>query len=557
MIRRCEFERGLLLVRRSGAHHDLEALLRPAGNGGKPRQLDVDVFLAALLLTISHKPNLSLVNVHQVLTRELARSYQIQLGVRRDGKAITIRQVRYLLEAIEHKLAYTHGRAPKLDEADRAERQAALQNIMDKLLAATVPEHLPRHGRYAVDASAIESAARGKRRLRAVDPAAAADGADGEVSDDDIAARVEEAGRSHDPDAEWGYRTKTFDNRTTSCFGYQLVAFARIQPVGWQTEEPLLTERIALVPANASVIEPSIDVLDRFSQEGRAVIELACDRGFSYAVPERWADQLRDRGVEQVLDLHANDYGVRDFEGVKMIAGIPHCPAMPEDLDDIRRPAQLSVGALKKKTTAREKAEHAAKVAALAEFTEQIAQREKYAFRRVAGPDPSGKERYECPARAGKLRCEHCPLSMLMPDSVPEVQNAPEAATAPAACRQRTITVPGDVTPKVRQRLRWGSPEWVTSFKRRTLVEGAFGNLKNPHTENVRRGWTNVVGIVKTSLMLVIAQAAANLRLLRVWARRTGDYTDPLTMPDPEDHGFEEIDPTAGALGPNAPPVAA
>lgn len=148
-------------------------------------------------------------------------------------------------------------------------------------------------------------------------------------------------------------------------------------------------------------------------------------------------------------------------------------------------------------------------------------------------------------------------LYLKTPEEVPDVEGAPAAETAPKACSQRTITVPGNVTPKVRQRLRWGSPEWITSFKRRTLVEGAFGNLKNPRTENVRRGWTSVVGIVKTSLMIVIAQAAANLRLLRSWAQRTGDLTDPLTRPDPDDHGFEELDPATGGAGNTSPPLAA
>lgn len=138
----------------------------------------------------------------------------------------------------------------------------------------------------------------------------------------------------------------------------------------------------------------------------------------------------------------------------------------------------------------------------------------------------------------------------------PSVEDPPEAATAPKACSQRTITVPGDVTPKIRQRLRWGSPEWIRSFNRRTLVEGNFGNLKSPRTENVRRGWTNIVGLVKTSLMVTIAQVAANLRLLRGWAARTGDRTDALTALDPEDHGFEELEPGTGGPGITSPPLA-
>jgi hypothetical protein len=49
----------------------------------------------------------------------------------------------------------------------------------------------------------------------------------------------------------------------------------------------------------------------------------------------------------------------------------------------------------------------------------------------------------------------------------------------PTACQQRTISVPLTVTPKVRQKERWGSPAWVASYKRRTRVEGGFGLLKN------------------------------------------------------------------------------
>ena len=119
------------------------------------------------------------------------------------------------------------------------------------------------------------------------------------------------------------------------------------------------------------------------------------------------------------------------------------------------------------------------------------------------------------------------------------------------------MTIPGSVTPKIRQRLYWGSPEWIASFNRRTYIEGIFGNLKSPKTENVRRGWTFVVGIVKTSLMVGCVAAAANLRTLRAWAARTGDHTDPLTVIDPVSAGFEELEPDVGAAGILGPPLAA
>ena len=64
--------------------------------------------------------------------------------------------------------------------------------------------------------------------------------------------------------------------------------------------------------------------------------------------------------------------------------------------------------------------------------------------------------------------------------------------------------------------------------------------MKNPSTENVRRGWCRVVRIVKTSILAACAAAATIIRLLRSWAEGR-DFTDPLCGPDDPDHGFEEL----------------
>lgn len=126
----------------------------------------------------------------------------------------------------------------------------------------------------------------------------------------------------------------------------------------------------------------------------------------------------------------------------------------------------------------------------------------------------------------------------MFPTGTPTVESPPELETAPRCCTQRTVTILGSVTPKVRQRPYWGSPAWIASFNRRTYIEGVFGNLKSPKTENVRRGWTFVTGLLKTGLMVACSTAVANLRLLRVWAARVGDHADPLTVIDPG-HGAE------------------
>ena len=103
-----------------------------------------------------------------------------------------------------------------------------------------------------------------------------------------------------------------------------------------------------------------------------------------------------------------------------------------------------------------------------------------------------------------------------------------------------------------------GSNAWIAASIRRSRVEGAFGMLKSSKTKNVRRGWTYVVGLVKTGLMVVIAQAAANLRCLCGPGRRApGTAPTRLTHLDPEDYGLEEIDPAAAPPASTGPPAAA
>jgi hypothetical protein len=425
-----------------------------------------------------------------------------------------------------------------------------------------------------VDASAIDSAAGGKKMPkgtkaeRAARKAERANRTDAEnAAYDALAAEVNahtEAGHSYDPDARWGYRTKTFDNKTNACFGYQLIAFTRIGAVGQEAREPLLTDRIVVVAANASMSEPSIGALDRFAANGQPVTEVIVDRGFSNYTPDNWAYGLRDRGIEQVLDLSDHDYGAADFNGVPMIAGWPHCPAMPAELEEIRRPASLTAGTLKKSATAASRMRYARQRKEIALFEERIAAREMYAFVRTSrGQDRSktgkgkGAERFSCPAQAGKVACDNCPLSKFAPAGLPRVLNPPATPDIPDACRQATISVPMTVSPKLRQRERWGTPAWVISYNRRSRVEGGFGLLKNDTTGNVKRGWTRQVGIIKTTLLLAVAVTASNLRQLLTWSRATGDVTDPLTAMEVGPAAFEEIDLATGGVGATSPPAAA
>lgn len=525
MINSRRFERARAYVRRSGVAADLERELR-AKPGGRHRALPVDVLLAAMMCCVDERHSLALTKVHELMTTDLSRQLQTQIGVRdRSGDAITIRQVRYLWNAITDLFEHSPSRRPNLSDVERAERADALAAFSNKLLGSAAL-YLDDTGCWAIDATAIDSAARGAAR----------------------------GAPSADPDARWGYRTRTFDNKTKKVFGYQMIALARVGKVG-QLPPPLLTERIAVVPGNSHGIGETLDILDRLADNGRPVAEIIADRGFSYATHEDWADQLRARGIEQVQDIHPADHGqrVHPDHGYLMIDGWPHCPSIPEHLKRINRPATLTIGELRKNATRKEKAEHAARAAELEGFAKLIAERRLYRFEKV-GKTSSGADRFRCPARAGKIKCSGYPASRYLPDGTPE--GNPQDPPA-KACSQATITIKRTVEPKLRQRDYWGSPEWIRSYSRRTRVEGSFGLLKSPKTSGVKRGWTHQVGLVKTTCALTIAVAATNLRQLLTWATDTGDTRDPLTRIDVTDHGFVELDAAGNLAGGVSPPAAA
>lgn len=550
-VGRSEFDRTVKAVQASGVDKELDALLR-SGRGGRPRGTRMDVYVAGMLLTVLHRQNLTMVNVLALLTKGLPDSAQRHYGIRSRKNAkqrhYTYRQITYPLQALKEKLS------PNAVTDDEK-----LQSLMDLILTTSLPSHIPAMQALALDATGIQSWARGKTSRRAAEEP---DGGCVDPESEDAPKALKAANDSlcaFDKDARFGYRTKTYSNGSSRVFGYNMVSIVGIPAVGEVKDRaPILTQGIRLRPANAGVVDPGLALLDSYTEKSQSLAEVINDRAWTYALAEQWAYQLRARGIEQILDLHPNDRGARDFEGIRMVDGAPHCPSMPDHLVDIARPARFSVGELRKNATAEQVRQHKADSQALAEFREKIAERQTWAFRRVAGPDANGKERWECPAQAGKRICANCPLSQMFDESTPTVNDPPTGVDKPKCCTQRTVTIPGNVTPKIRQRLYWGSAEWIASFNRRTYVEGSYGNMKNPNTENITRGWCCVVGLVKTSLLLAVAVAASNIRLLRAWAKRTGDITDPISTPEEDYQPWEEVDENGAILNHDPPtPVAA
>jgi len=105
-------------------------------------------------------------------------------------------------------------------------------------------------------------------------------------------------------------------------------------------------------------------------------------------------------------------------------------------------------------------------------------------------------------------------------------------------CKQSTITIKHDQALKYYQRIPFGTEAWEEVYALRTAVEGTFGNLKNPATENISRGFIREARLPRVNLAMALAAVSYNIRAQLTWAKRH-DITlmSPLfNHASPDDH---------------------
>lgn len=489
---------------------------------GRKSALTPRLFLIGALLTVQSQRNLVVADIYRTLTKDLDRQSQVELGVRATAGGNPLfseKAMERLNHRIGERLEYGRGSAPGLSPEDRAARKAAMAAVVEALLAPTLPPRT--YGAFAVDSSAIWAwgrAVKGPPKDLLAKDALNREGAGAEASSAAIKGAVRAALAAapapYEKDASWGVKTAKDGNRDT-VFGFDLHALVRAPDFKADNSlEPNLIEAVDVTPAGEDVVEATLGIIDRVRARTRFT-ELLGDRHYSYKLPARWAQPLADRGIEQVLDLHKNDQGFRDYNGAKLAAGWLHCPGTPDELATINHPGP---GASRE---------------AKNDFTATIERRQAYALRRVT---TIHRRRFECPALAGTVGC---PLragttEVAVEGGLPLVLNPPARGTAPSCCTQRTVELKQDGQPKLWQKEYWGSVRWQRSYARRTFVEGAFGNIKNASGENLGRGFFRITGLARVTLFVGIAVTAHNMRQLRNWHERTnrGDPDHPLLAPD-------------------------
>lgn len=523
-VRPCVFKRVQSSVKDRGVGDRLESLARRT-KVGRPRKLSSDILLTAMVACAIENQKLSLRNIHQILTTGLPRSFQIALGIRKGKSTISYKQVEYLFNRI---IAGISAENPDGDP------QAALEALINDLIAIFIPRNVPLNADYSMDATNVPSWAHSRGKWIAPS---------GEIVDSpkegqDVAetAKLTFVNLSADPDARHGYRTKTRQQSTEIFFGFNAftaVAVPTVENVG-KYVMPYLTHAMTFRSAEREVTAPGLALVDNIIDRYGPINEFLYDRAWSQRKSSDWMRPILARGITPVFDFREQDATPSPVAkaGSILFEGEVMCPATPVEVLKHSRPSRL------KKVDA-----NAQEIAELDGFRARIAEREAYTFRIVARDSNSIGCRFECPARAGKVRCPLVAESLALSTDTPKIVNPPAAHSAPRACTQRTHTVKPDIGDKNRQKYSFGTEEWINSYSRRSYIESEYGKVKSQKCLSITRGFTYVWGMAKTAFMVAMVIIATNLRALRKWAEETDNtYLDPLCAPDPEFHGWEELD---------------
>lgn len=533
-----------------------------------------------LCASLGHETTID--GVHNVLTRFLTRNDQWRLGVLRravsapkrlaslppepdwytpvygpSGKRRKIRwghyeQVGYddlvhVVDRIRARFDYGYGSAPDLDDTERKARAKAVGAIVDALLAPTLIDRPHTGTYYAIDATGQWAWSRGSSKVRrkledkAKNHNEDTDGplevGDIILDDDDPADEQPPPHKSRCLDAAWGYRT-TKDGQKGPGFGFHLHTIVRVpHPDAGSDSEPRLVEVFILTPANADVVTPSLNIIDRLRARARIKILLG-DSLYTHLKAERWQVELFERGIEQVLFMRSGHHTVVPILGGLMQHRWLHCPAAPMD----QRPLPPD------RATDEEWEENSRKIE---EFQYQWAM-----VRKEAGLSTSLTTKWICPARAGRVACPalgKASYLLAKEAGLPPIEPPVDWESRPCCTKASVDFTPDPTDPnhqvKLAQREYYGGSRWRRKAKRRAMVEGVFGILKNPSRQRMTRGQNRVAGLAVATILTAIKNSLYNEQQLRDWHERTGEGPGdhPLLQPDQKYEGHSYLTPEQAA----------
>lgn len=564
---------------------DLLVPVRAANTPGRRGLLreNTRLFLIGLSLCTRLGYETTVKGVFEVLTENLERETQWQLGVLRpcvtkirtshakgavpgvmtaalveNGKQRKrvfpngVEEIGYddlhnVTRALRKRWDYGPGSAPGLEPDEREQRHRTIADAVDALIEVTT---IARVGStWAIDATGQWAWQRGHLRGRRQLQKAAAGKTHEQIDDmvvegiatdelgctapTDQSMPVPERLLAALSDAAWGYKTSKDGSKETG-YGFHQHTIVRTPDAGAPARsEPLLVDGLAVTPANADVVDASLDLVDRIRARHRFTVLLG-DLLYSNLKADRWAHPLAQRGVEQALRLRTDQHKVVDIQGAQMQHAWLHCPAAPME----QRPLPEDN--------------------ATDERWEQIhdaadAFKNHWAFdRKESGLGAKTTSKWVCPAQSGRVGCYARPETVQ-----PAIDLGQPLVTPPTdwqdrpCCLRKTIDFTPDLTNpnhqrKIAQREYVASRRWKKQTNLRTLVEGAFGILKNPSRQRLRRGQNRLPGLAMASLVAAVKVSVFNEEQLRLWHDETGagPADHPLLQLDNPDWGFRNLTQT-------------
>ncbi len=535
MNNRAAVERIRLMVDETHLAERLVAGIRRDPKGLKTSVEMVRLLLFGLLLAIEECQTATITGAYKALTERMDIRDQVRLGIKiGPGPKDFVNRDRlyYAADLICDGLAYGKSVEFDLTVHERDRRHEVLLTACNALLDYTAEATEVDDTEVAIDATAVWSWARckyypkpTKQEIDAQDDELVRQSliellkGDSVVDDLDGAQVADQPEQvlSLDLDSAWSGATAKNGGtkRFFGKFAHALVAVPDDKIEDDHTTRAPIVRRIEMLRSTEDVVDVTLRLIDSLRSTVKVVL---VDRHYSHKKLLRWQMALIGRGIRQVLDLRSDDHKVIRHPEATYVDGFAHCPALPEEFFTMLRPGVFAT-----------KDEHQA-------FQQRIEQRQKFAFGIRNQMKADQRMKLECPARKGAVACPLYPPSMAVAAERgltiinADLLELEPGQAPPRCCTNGTfwLDIPDEVA-KHNQIQYWGSKDWYLVNNGRTYVEGVFGNLKNPRTENLRRGTIQKNGLVWAQVIMTLMSASYNVRMIR--ARHDRMEEDPINHP--------------------------
>lgn len=506
---------GELILDQSGAVDILINGYRTDKRGRPAPRVALRCLLLGIYLSAHGARSCIITVAYETLTTRVSLETQARLGIRNpdniDEVVITLDDFYNLTNRFRIKLSWLETEKFSISGEESVRRRTVLETYADAVMDVFPYEW--ETTTVSIDATGIHSWGRRvsksvRKKLTAVSQMTDAQRRAAFASDPQLA---REWNKRRDLEARWGYKTPK-DGGHELFYGYHEHTMVLTSPGDHERGTvPNLIHRFRITPANYGVAETTLDMIDA---SRLWTTDVLVDRLYNHSTFDSWAEKLMERQIRQHIDLREERTKFDDDQpdGMRWVAGVPHCPATPDELDGLRLPGTKATPA--ERDT----------------FATRIELRERYAMAAHTQADATGKQRWQCPALAGKVGCplRAGTVEQAVHDGLPVVASPPNASShseMPKCCTQNTVMVTAaEDHRKDQQPHYWGSKKWLRYQRRRAAVEGSYGNRKNPSTENLDRGQNQLFGIVWLYIINTLINASYNTRRLTSWAAQHPDH---------------------------------